>query len=108
MGDPALTAAKTGARPTASAGNAGRGWIWAGFILLFAMHHDFWWWGDRRLVLGFLPIGLAYHAAFSAAAGALWWLASRHAWPGHLEAWAERRSRVTELTADRVRREGEP
>jgi hypothetical protein len=54
------------------------------------MHHDFWWWDDRTLVLGFLPIGLAYHASFSVAASLLWLLALRWAWPAHLEAWADR------------------
>lgn len=67
----------------------GRKWIWIGFVLLFAVHHDFWWWDDRTLVLGFLPISLAYHAAFSAAAGLLWLLALRYAWPAHIEAWAD-------------------
>lgn len=58
------------------------------FALLFALHHDFWWWADRRLVFGFLPVGLFYHALFSLAAGGLWALASRCAWPDELERWA--------------------
>jgi hypothetical protein len=73
---------------------AGRYWIWGGFALLFVVHHDFWWWGDRTLVWGFLPIGLAYHAAFSIAAGLLWALASRYDWPVQLEEWAEQPSRL--------------
>jgi hypothetical protein len=90
------TQGMTEARSTVSARRHGRLWIWAGFVVLFAIHHDFWWWGDRSLVLGFMPIGLAYHAAFSIAAGVLWALACRHAWPEHLEAWAEKSSRVGE------------
>jgi hypothetical protein len=53
---------------------------------VYVLHQDFWNW--RRaypLVFGFLPIGLAYHAAYSVLAsttmGVLVWLA----WPKHLE-----------------------
>lgn len=59
------------------------------FSLLFLLHQDVWFWNDRTLVLGFLPIGLAYHIGFSLAAAALWWAATRWAWPAHIEAWAE-------------------
>ncbi len=59
------------------------------FVLLFVVHHDGWWWADRRLVLGFLPIGLAYHALFSIAAGLLWALANHFAWPDEIERWAD-------------------
>lgn len=62
--------------------------ILAVFLLLFVLHHDFWAWGDRRLVLGFLPLGLFYHAMFSVAAGLLWALANHYAWPDALERWA--------------------
>lgn len=61
-------------------------WIWVG--MLFLLHHDFWWWDDATLVLGFLPIGLAYHSAFSLVAGITWWLATRYAWPEEIEEWA--------------------
>jgi hypothetical protein len=74
--------------------SSGWRWIVAGFVVLFVVHHDFWWWEDRTLVLGFLPIGLAYHATFSVAAGLLWALATRYAWPDHIEAWAEQSSRA--------------
>jgi hypothetical protein len=83
---------------------AGRKWIWAGFVVLFVFHHDFWWWDDRTLVLGFLPIGLAYHATFSVAAGLLWALANRYAWPGHLEEWASGPVGVEETTGSGVSR----
>lgn len=62
--------------------------ILAGFLLLFVLHQDFWAWGDRRLVWGFLPLGLFYHAMFSVAAGLLWALANHYAWPDALERWA--------------------
>jgi len=63
--------------------------VWGLVIVLGILHYDFWYWGDRTLVLGFLPIGLAYHAAFSVAAGVAWALVCRFAWPTHLEQWAE-------------------
>jgi hypothetical protein len=67
----------------------GRRVIWTLAAVLFVLHHDFWWWSDRTLILGFLPIGLAYHAAFSVAAALLWLAANRFAWPEELEAWAD-------------------
>jgi len=57
--------------------------------MLVVAHHDFWWWDDRTLVLGIIPVGLAYHAAFSIAAALLWALACRWAWPSHIEEWAQ-------------------
>lgn len=58
-------------------------------VALFVLHQDFWWWDNRSLVLGFLPIGLFYHAVFSLAAGGVWALANKFAWPEHIEEWAE-------------------
>ncbi len=55
----------------------------AAFVLL---HQDSWLWDDTRLVLGFLPSGLAYHAGYSLATAALWAAVSRLAWPGNLAA----------------------
>jgi len=62
--------------------------VWLGVAVLFVLHQDFWWWNDRTLILGFLPIGLFYHSAFSIAAGLIWALASKFAWPEEIEAWA--------------------
>ncbi|CAN5504303.1 hypothetical protein BH23VER1_BH23VER1_28970 [soil metagenome] len=59
------------------------------FIALFVLHHDFWNWDNRGLVFGFIPAGLAYHAAFSLAAATLWLFTIRFAWPAEIEAWAE-------------------
>jgi len=51
-------------------------------VLLAAAHQDFWWWGDHQtLVLGFMPVGLAYHAGISLAAAILWALAVKYCWP---------------------------
>jgi hypothetical protein len=69
-----------------------------GFILLFILHQDFWLWNDRRLVFGFLPIGLAYHAGFSIASSLLWGVAVWKAWPREYE----------ELVAEATARQPEP
>jgi hypothetical protein len=63
--------------------------VWFLFVLLFFLHQDFWWWDQSFLVLGFLPVGLAYHAMFSIACSILGWLAIRYAWPKQLEEMAE-------------------
>ncbi len=55
-------------------------------VMVYALHQDFWNW--RRfepLVLGFLPIGLAYHAAYSLLAAVTMALLVKFAWPAHLE-----------------------
>jgi hypothetical protein len=63
--------------------------IWSAAAALFLLHQDWWWWDSRVVILGFLPIGLAYHVAFSLAAATLWAVACRWAWPDHIEEWAE-------------------
>lgn len=54
-------------------------------IAFVILHQDFWLWGDARLVMGFLPSGLAYHAAYSVATAGLWVLIVRYAWPSGLD-----------------------
>ena len=55
-------------------------------LVAFALlHQDTWLWNDSRLVLGFLPSGLVYHAGYSLATAILWAIAIRHVWPGDLE-----------------------
>lgn len=55
-------------------------------VALAILHHDWWWWNEAKpLVLGFIPIGLAWHAGISIAAAAVWFLATRFAWPEHLD-----------------------
>jgi hypothetical protein len=34
-----------------------------GFVVLFVLHQDLWWWDDAQIVAG-LPIGLSYHVAY--------------------------------------------
>jgi hypothetical protein len=54
--------------------------------VLYVLHQDIWFWRTARpLVFGFVPIGLAYHAAFSVAAAAVLGLLVTYAWPSHLE-----------------------
>jgi hypothetical protein len=58
----------------------------AAIAALYALHQDVWFWRTARpLVFGFLPIGLAYHAAYCLAAALLMWALTRLAWPAHLE-----------------------
>ena len=55
-------------------------------VALYALHQDVWFWRSARpLVFGFLPIGLAYHAAYCLAAALLMWALTTFAWPAHLE-----------------------
>ena len=63
--------------------------MWAIVVALFVLHQDFWWWDDKTLVLGFLPIGLFYHVIFSIVAGLTWLMANKLAWPTEIEEWAE-------------------
>ncbi len=63
--------------------------VWLLVLLLLVIHQDFWFWDDRGLVFGFMPIGLAYHAVFSIAAACVWVLAVKHAWPRRVEQWAD-------------------
>ncbi|CAN5765719.1 hypothetical protein BH24ACI4_BH24ACI4_22560 [soil metagenome] len=60
---------------------------WSILILgLYLLHQDLWFWRQARpLVLGFLPIGLAYHAVYCLAVTFLMWGLTRYAWPAHLE-----------------------
>ena len=54
---------------------------WALVALLAVLHYDFWNWGDRSVVLGFLPVGLLFQALISLGAAVAWALVVRFAWP---------------------------
>jgi hypothetical protein len=55
-------------------------------LVFFALHQDVWFWRDSRpLVFGVLPVGLAYHAAYTLAVCAVMGVLVRRAWPAHLE-----------------------
>ena len=59
--------------------------------VLYVLHQDIWFWRTARpLVFGFVPVGLAYHAAFSIAAALVLGLLVTYAWPSHLEDEVER------------------
>jgi hypothetical protein len=59
-------------------------------ILLYALHQDFWLWRTARpLVLGFLPVGLFYHACYCLLAAAWMAILVRVAWPDRLECGVE-------------------
>jgi hypothetical protein len=59
------------------------------FVLLaavYALHQDMWFWREARpLVFGFLPIGLAYHAAYCIGVAGVMWALTRYAWPAHFD-----------------------
>ncbi|MCH8851554.1 MAG: hypothetical protein IID41_02765 [Planctomycetes bacterium] len=60
--------------------------VYGSIILLALLHQDFWWWDDSdTLVFGFVPVGLAYHALLSLAAGMLWALAVKFCWPAGVD-----------------------
>jgi hypothetical protein len=55
--------------------------IWLLILLLVILHQDFWLRSDGRLLMGFMPIGLAYHIGLTIAAAVTWWLATILIWP---------------------------
>jgi hypothetical protein len=53
---------------------------------VYVLHQDFWNWKQAEpLVFGLLPLGLAYHAAFSILAAIMMAILVKFAWPKHLE-----------------------
>jgi len=55
-------------------------------LAVYALHQDFWNWKQAEpLLFGFMPIGLAYHAAYSGVAALLMGIFVKFAWPAHLE-----------------------
>ncbi|TWT53468.1 hypothetical protein Pla22_10970 [Rubripirellula amarantea] len=59
--------------------------VWGLIAVLVVIHQDVWNWNNDKLVLGFLPITLAYHAGISIAASIVWLIAATTAWPDNLE-----------------------
>lgn len=53
----------------------------AALVVLAVLHQDAWFWDDPTIVFGVLPIGLAWHAAFSVACAAVWFAVVKVAWP---------------------------
>ena len=59
-------------------------------VFYWALHQDFWNWRSvEPLALGFLPIGLGYHAVYTLGIPVLMWILVRYAWPHQLEREAE-------------------
>lgn len=55
-------------------------------VAVYLVHQDCWAWTRLTpLIFGFLPIGLAYHAAYCLLAAATMALLVKFAWPKHLE-----------------------
>jgi hypothetical protein len=55
-------------------------------VAIYLLHQDFWNWRTAHpLLFGFLPIGLAYHAAYSILAAIMMAVLVKFAWPKHLE-----------------------
>ena len=59
--------------------------VWPLLALLVILHHDFWFWNDPTLVVGWIPIGLLYHVGLSLVAAGFWLVAIKYAWPGYLD-----------------------
>ena len=53
--------------------------------LVYVAHQDFWNWKKSELVFGFLPVGLAYHAAYAVLCAIMMAVLVKVAWPAHLE-----------------------
>jgi len=66
-----------------------RNLIIALFMAMLVLHQDAWNWSADALLLGFLPVALAYHAVFSLLCAALGYMAIRYAWPYELETKSE-------------------
>jgi hypothetical protein len=55
-------------------------------LAVYVAHQDFWNWGKAEpMIFGFLPPGLAYHAAYSIVCAALMAVLVKTAWPKELE-----------------------
>jgi hypothetical protein len=53
---------------------------------VYALHQDFWnWQRIEPLVFGVLPVGLAYHVAYSIVAALMMAVLVKFVWPAHLE-----------------------
>ena len=66
-----------------------KAWFVVALTVLTLLHQDFWFWTDERMVFGFIPMGLAYHALYSLVTALFWIIVLHFAWPEDLEAWAD-------------------
>jgi hypothetical protein len=56
-----------------------------GVLVVLLLHQDIWFWTDKSLLYGFLPIGLAYHIGYSFLAALTMAALVHFAWPHDLE-----------------------
>lgn len=65
-------------------------------VVVYLLHQDFWNWSRiEPMMMGFLPIGLAYHVAYSLVASLTMALLVRFAWPKFAELEDEKPSQRT-------------
>jgi hypothetical protein len=55
--------------------------VWGLVLVLIILHQDIWNWDNDRLVMGVVPVTLAYHAGISIAASIAWFMMIQFAWP---------------------------
>jgi hypothetical protein len=61
-------------------------WLALMVLVVYLLHQDCWNWKKvEPLVLGFLPVGLAYHAAYCVLASVMMAVLVKFAWPSWLE-----------------------
>jgi hypothetical protein len=54
-------------------------------VVLLALHQDMWFWKDKTLVFGLIPIGLCYHALYTVVASMTMWMLVKVAWPSEFD-----------------------
>ena len=54
-------------------------------LALAVLHHDWWLWDNSDLVLGIVPMGMAYHMAYTVAVSVFWACVVIWAWPRNAE-----------------------
>ena len=59
--------------------------VWILVVLLLILHQDNWLWDNSKLLFGFMPITLLFHAGISISAGIVWYLATLYCWPAELD-----------------------
>jgi len=53
--------------------------------VVFVLHQDIWNWTNKTLLMGFMPIGLAYHAGYALLCMVTMAILVRFAWPRNLD-----------------------
>lgn len=61
---------------------------WGFVLLVTVLHVDLWWWDSTAIVLGFVPLTLAWQVGITLGAALAWWLVMTFAWPKGVEEWA--------------------